>query len=220
MPSISVSPIQRIVSSTGNVVTGANRVAAVTSLLAGGAANAVNVGNAPLIWPQISKFDNDNNTAFNSQPNPQFLWTQPVPLPGETKGFAARSSNIPLSLGAFGEFVIAMAVFADNAVTARIQAVNQAGIVILPVPVTGLDVDLNAGSLNPNTGIFPDNHFPYNWQNVRFYTIPVSFGLLSAALNLSFVFSFEVANYVNNGATNTAGLAFVADIYQSVLTLP
>jgi len=219
MPSISVSPLQRIVSSTGNVVTAANRAAAVTSLLAGGAPNAVNVGNAPLIWPQISKFDNDNNAAFNSQPNPQFLWTQPVPLPGETKGFAARSSNIPLSAGVFGEFVIAMAVFADNAVTARIQASSDLSVIIIPGP-SNLNVDLNAGSLNPNTGIFPDNHFPYNWQNVRFYTIPVSFGVLNANLNLSFVFSFEVANYVNNGATNTAGLAFVADIYQSILTLP
>ncbi|WP_018759805.1 hypothetical protein [Paenibacillus terrigena] len=206
---------QRIPSNTTNVVTATDRATAVTSLLMGAAPNAVNVGNAPLIWPQISKFDTDNNTSFNVIADPQFLWTQLVPLPGETKGFATRSNEISSSDLA-AEYVIALAVFADNAVKMRIEAFKRVASTISPLAGTGLDFDLTAGSLDPNTGITTDNKFPYNWQNVRFYSIPVTFGAIQVGSFTSFVFSFEVANYVNNGATNTAGLAFVVDIYQSV----
>ncbi|CAH8717043.1 hypothetical protein M5W83_20465 [Paenibacillus thiaminolyticus] len=207
-------PIQRLTSSTANVVSAADRVTAVNSLLSGAAPNVVNVGNAPLIWPQLAKFDNDN-TSFAAVPNPQFVWTQPTFIPGETHGFAAASVTIPLQIGVVNDFLLALTVFADNAVTARIQAFSSLGINLFPVP--GLDVDLNAGSLNPVTGITTDVANPYNWQNVRFYSIPASLGLISINIGLRFVFSFQVTNYLTNGAINTAGLAFAADIYQNVI---
>ncbi|OPA80180.1 hypothetical protein BVG16_05390 [Paenibacillus selenitireducens] len=207
-------PIQRLTSSTSNVVAAGSKAAAVTALLGGAAPNSVNVGNAPLIWPQLAKFDNDNTT-FAGAANPQFLWSKPVPIPGEIQGFAASSVTIPLSVGVLNSFVIALTVFADNAVTANIQAIDALGLTI--VPFTNLNVDLMAGSLNPLSGISPDNKNPYNWQNVRFYSVPATSGLISVALDVKFIFSFEVANYVNNGAINTAGLAFAADIYQSTL---
>lgn len=207
-------PIQRLTSSTANVVSAPDRATAVNSILAGAAPNVVNVGNAPAIWPQLAKFDNDN-TSFAAAPNPQFVWTQPAFFPGETHGFASVSVTIPLSIGVVNEFLIALTVFADNAVTARIQAVSSLGIDLFPVP--GLDVDLNAGSLNPITGITTDVSNPYNWQNVRFYSIPASLGLININIGVRFVFSFQVTNYLPNGAINTAGLAFAADIYQSIL---
>ncbi|MGG4395786.1 hypothetical protein ABEX25_15910 [Paenibacillus thiaminolyticus] len=207
-------PIQRLTSSTTNIVSAADRVTAVNSLLAGAAPNVVNVGNAPLVWPQLAKFDNDN-TSFASAPNPQFVWTQPTFIPGETHGFAAVSITIPLQIGVVNDFLLALTVFADNAVTAHIQAFSSLGINLIPVP--GLDVDLNAGSLNPVTGITTDVANPYNWQNVRFYSIPASLGLITANIGVRFVFSFQVTNYLTNGAINTAGLAFAADIYQNVI---
>lgn len=207
-------PIQRLTSSTANVVSAPDRVTAVNSLLAGAAPNVVNVGNAPTIWPQLAKFDNDN-TVFAAAPNPQFVWTQPFFIPGETHGFAAASLTIPLTIGVVNDFLIALTVFADNAVTARIQAFSSLGINLFPVP--GLDVDLIAGSLDPTTGLTTDVANPYNWQNVRFYSIPASLGLININIGVRFVFSFQVTNYFTNGAINTAGLAFAADIYQSVL---
>jgi hypothetical protein len=212
---MAVVPIQRLTSSTSNVVTAGSKAAAVTALLGGAAPNTVNVGNAPLIWPQLAKFDNDNNASFAGVANPQFLWSKPVPIPGEIQGFAASSVTIPLTVGVLNNFVIALTVFADNAVTANIQAIDALGLTI--VPFTNLNVDLMAGSLNPLSGISPDNKNPYNWQNVRFYSVPATSGLISVGLSVRLIFSFEVANYVNNGAINTAGLAFAADIYQSTL---
>ncbi|WP_019421441.1 hypothetical protein [Paenibacillus sp. OSY-SE] len=207
-----IIPIQRLTSSTANVVSAADKATAASLALAGAAPNVVNVGNAPLIWPQLRKFDNDN-TGFAGVADPQAVWTQSTFIPGETHGFAAVSVTVPLTVGILNNFVIALTVFADNAVTARIQAVSTLGVSLFPVP--GLDVDLNAGSLNPVTGITTDVANPYNWQNVRFYSIPASLGLISVAIGVRFVFSFQVTNYLTNGAINTAGLAFSADIYQT-----
>ncbi|OBY81177.1 hypothetical protein BBG47_02595 [Paenibacillus sp. KS1] len=207
-------PIQRIVSSTSNVVTAATSATAATLAIAGAAPNVVNVGNAPKIWPQIAKFDNDNGP-FAAVPNPQFIWSQATFVPGETHGFATVSAAIPLTIGIAADFVIAMAVFADNAVTATIQAFSPLQISLFPVP--GLNVPLTAGSLDPTTGLTTDVANPYNWQNVRFYTIPASLGLISIALSVQFVFQFQVTNYFTTGAVNTAGLSFIADIYQSLL---
>lgn len=207
-------PIQRLTSQTTNVVAANTRADAVNFLLSGGAPNVVNVGNAPAIWPQPSKFDNDN-TVLAAAPNPQFLWTQNAFIPGETHGFASVSTTIPLSVGVANDFLIALTVFADNAVTARIQAVSSLGINLFPVP--GLDVDLVAGSLDPTTGVTTDTQFPYNWQKTRFYSIPASLGILSIAIGVRFVFSFQVTNYLTNGPINTAGLLFAADIYQQTL---
>ncbi|WP_028546795.1 hypothetical protein [Paenibacillus taiwanensis] len=207
-------PIQRLTSSTTNVVSAADRATAVSNLLLGAVPNVVNVGNAPKIWPQPSKFDNDN-TIFSAAANPQFVWTQPTFVPGESHGFAAASITIPLTVGIVNDFLIALTVFADNAVTARIQAYSTLGISLFPVP--GLDVDLNAGSLDPLTGLTTDIAPPYNWQKTRFYSVPASLGLISVALGVTFVFSFQVSNYFTTGAVNTAGLAFAADIYQTAL---
>ncbi|MBG9736806.1 hypothetical protein [Paenibacillus alvei] len=207
-----IIPIQRLSSSTANVVSAPDRATAAALALAGAPGNVVNVGNAPLIWPELRKFDNDN-TIFAAVPDPQAVWPTPVFTPGESFGFAAVSITIPLSIGIFNDFLIALTVFADNAVTARIQAVSTLGISLFPVP--GLDVDLTAGSLNPVTGITTDVANPYNWQKVRFYSIPASLGLINISLGVRFVFSFQVTNYLTNGAINTAGLSFNADIYQA-----
>lgn len=207
-------PIQRLVSSTTNVVTAADGATAAALALSGAAPNVVNVGNAPKIWPQLEKFTNDN-TVFASVPNPEFVWSQPTFIPGETHGFAAVSVTIPLSVGIINDFLISLTVFADNAVTASILAFSPLAFSLFPVP--GLGVPLTGGSLDPTTGLTTDVANPYNWQNVRFYSIPASLGLISVALSVKFVFAFQVTNYFTTGAVNTAGLAFAADIYQSTL---
>lgn len=211
-----ITPIQRITSSTANVVTAPTNIAAAALALSGAAPNVVNVGNAPKIWPQLQKFDNDN-TLFAAVPNPQFVWSQPTFIPGETHGFATVSATIPLTVGIVNDFLITLTLFADNASTATIQAFSPLTVSFFPVP--GLGFTLTDGSLDPNTGLTTDVANPYNWQNVRFYSIPASLGLITVALNVQFVFSFQVTNYFTNGAINTAGLAFAADIYQSGLLL-
>jgi hypothetical protein len=209
-----IIPIQRITSSTGNVVSAADRPTAVANLLGGAAANVVNVGNPDEVWPVLLKYNNDNST-FGSSADPQFVWTQSTFIPGESHGFAAQSAAIPLTVGVVNSFVLTLAVFADNAQVAHIDAVNALTLAI--IPTTNLGVDLTDGSLNPSTSLTEISP-PYNWQGVRYYTIPVTFGLVAAALDVRFVFSFEVVNYDNNGGPfNPAGLAFVADIYQALV---
>lgn len=206
-------PIQRLVSSTTNVVTAADATTATVLALSGAAPNVVNVGNAPKIWPQLAKFDNDN-TVFAAVPNPEFVWSQPTFIPGETHGFAAASVTIPLTVGIINDFLISLTVFADNAVTAAIIPFSPLSFSLFPVP--GLSFPLTAGSLDPTTGLTTDVANPYNWQNVRFYSIPASLGLISVALSVRFAFAFQVTNYFTTGAVNTAGLSFAADIYQSL----
>jgi hypothetical protein len=119
-----------------------------------------------------------------------------------------------LTVGVVNSFVITLAVFADNAHVAHIDAVD--ALSLATIPTTNLGVDLTDGSLDPSTSLTEISP-PYNWQGVRYYSIPVTFGLVAEAVDVTFVFSFEVVNYVNNGPVNTAGLAFVAHIYQALI---
>lgn len=203
-----IIPIQRVVSSTTNTVAAIDRATAVSNLLAGSSSNVVNVGNIGG-YPEIVKYTNDNNTAFGGTTDPQIIWSQIPTVSGESHGFAVQSDLIPLSVGIINSFLISLAVFCDNAHLSRIQIVNDLGVFLVPQP-TGLDVDLLDGSLN----IFTAETLPYNWQRVRYYTIPVSLGTITAATNVRFVFSFSAVNYnIDPSLPNPAGLAFIADIY-------
>ncbi|RCW50891.1 hypothetical protein [Paenibacillus prosopidis] len=212
MPIVS---IQRVVSSTTTTVTAIDRATAVSNLLAGTPPNVVNVGNSGP-WPEIVKYTNDNNTAFAGTPDPQIIWSQASPLSGESRGFAAQSVVIPLSVGIINNFLISLAVFADNAHLSRIQVVNDVGVFLVPQP-TGLDVDLLDGPMN----VFTMEPPPFSWQRVRYYTIPVSLGLISVPTSVRLIFSFTVANYIQPDAgNNPAGLAFIADIYSDFSITP
>ncbi|PYI52129.1 hypothetical protein [Paenibacillus flagellatus] len=216
-----IVPVQRIVSRTNNVTT-APTVAEAVALLSGGAANVVDVGNAAAgLYPQLAKFAGDNNPVFASSPDPQVLWSQPTFVPGERRAFATVSLPIPvlLALGLTANFIISMAVFSDNAVEARIQSFSNAllSLPIIPTPNV-LNAPLTAGNIaNPDASMTVDNAFPYNWQNIRFYTIPVNLSGIALLSSVSFLFTFDVLNYVSNGALNTAGLSFIIDIYQETL---
>lgn len=213
-----IIPIQRVVSSTTNTVAAIDRATAVSNLLAGNPPNVVNVGNILGNYPEIVKYTNDNNTAFGSTPDPQIIWSQTPIVSGESHGFAAQSDVIPLSVGIVNNFLISLAVFSDNAHLSRIQIVNDLGVFLAPQP-TGLDVDLLDGSLNILTVETP----PFNWQRVRYYTIPVSLGLIAVSTNVRFVFSFTAVNYNHDPSLpNPAGHAFIADIYSdfSITTTP
>jgi hypothetical protein len=210
-----ISPIQRITSQTTNVVgVSGNRTDAITALTGGTLPNVISVGNTPLIWPELRKYDNDNST-FSTVPDPEFIWTT-NPQPGDVRAFAVSSEPIPVTIGVGQDFVINLAVFTDNAHNVQIDSLNAGSLVI--VPTTNLGVTLTDGSMDVNTGtteIIP----PFNWQFVRYYSIPVSLGAVFIGLNVQFVFSFEAVNYSDPAtlAENPAGLAFVADIYQSTL---
>ncbi|MCG7409475.1 hypothetical protein MH117_18870 [Paenibacillus sp. ACRRX] len=215
---------QRLTSQTTNTVVAASQVQAITSLLAGSAPNAVNVGNAPLIWPSLNKYINDNNDApaftiipeqpFSSVPEPQFLWNSLTPIPGESLGFATMTSPILIEANTQAEFVLFLAVFADNAHTARIDIVNAQ--TFAPIPSTDASVNLLDGSLDPVTSVTTDTSNPYNWQKIRYYSIPITLTAVPTDQLVRFVISFSVSNYLDNGSINTAGLAFVADFYQFV----
>jgi hypothetical protein len=210
-----IVPIQRVVSRTTTTVAAIDRATAVSNLAGGNPPNVVNVGNQGP-WPEIVKFTNDNNTAFNGAPDPQFIWSQASFVSAESRGFAAQSDLIPLSVGIINNFLISLAVFADNAHLSRIQVVNDLGVFLVPQP-TGLDVDLLDGTLNVLTIESP----PFNWQRVRYYTIPVSLGLISVLTNVRFIFSFTVVNYIQpDGGSNPSGLSFIADIYSDFSITP
>lgn len=215
---------QRLTSQTTNTVFAATQAQAVSSLLAGALPNTVNVGNAPLIWPSLNKYINDNNDApafttipeqpFAAVAEPQFLWSSLTPAPGESLGFAAMTSPILIDANTQAEFVLFLAAFADNAHTVRVDIVNAQTLV--PIPTADTSVSLLDGSLSPVTGVTTDTSNPYNWQKIRYYSIPITLTPVPADQLIRFVISFEVSNYLDNGPINTAGLAFVADFYQFV----
>ncbi|TBL68553.1 hypothetical protein [Paenibacillus thalictri] len=207
-----VIPIQRITSRTTNVVGAANRATAIASVLANQPGNTVNVSGAYPNWPSLTPYTNDNNTSFSGITPPQTIWTVNPPLPGTTQGFAVRSVSIPLSVSLLGaDFVFNVAVFADNAHNLQIQAYNAVSLELFTM--SNLNVILNDGSLALDSSFTTDSTKPYNWQQVRYYTITGSTGAIAVALGVFFVISFEVANYDTNKGLNTAGLSFVTDIY-------
>jgi hypothetical protein len=205
---------QRIVSSPSSVVGGASAANAVSSLVTGSPAPlpVAAVSNSFPVWPQISRFDNDAVGA-----NPQTIWLAPgVATSGQSAGFAAISNVFLLTLGLpvalSPNLVVAMSVFADNGVEARIQAFNFLGTAVPLVEIfpSNLNVPLKDGTVtDPNSENVATP--PYGWQQVRFYSINTSGTFVGLGVQL--VFSFEVLNYTTNGDANPGGLAFIADIY-------
>lgn len=164
------------------------------------------------LWPQLTPFTNDNSALAGAAP--QTVWISPTAAQGQKIGFAQQSSSFSVGLGIVSDFVITLAVFSDNAVDARIQAFNTLGVVI-PVQLTASNLNVlltdgeNSDPSSQNV-VTP----PYNWQNVLYYTINATLPASTlAALGVMFIISFDILNYLTNGDTNPAGIAFVADIY-------
>lgn len=210
-------PVQRITSQSTNVVTGPNRGAAVASLTSGNPPNAVNVTNAWPGWPNLKQYTNGNPTAFVGTPDPQQIWTANTFDPGQGRGFATRSVDIPLTPGAQDEFIIMMTVFADNAHFARIDATTST---FGAIQISNIAQDLFDGSMDPNSSLTTDTVAPYNWQSVRHYSVLATTNPLAEQESIVFIFSFEVMNYVNSGGPNPAGISFIIDIYHNVLPGP
>ncbi|RAP76804.1 hypothetical protein [Paenibacillus montanisoli] len=205
---------QRITSQTSNVVFAANEATAIANALDGDPGNTVAVSNPFPFWPSINKYDNDNNNPFNAVSNPVYVWSETPADPGESFGFAVRSNSIPLSLALGNEYLIALAVVSDNAHQVTISAYNAATLGLIATQ-TNLNFSLADGPLATGTTELSP---PFGWQKVRFYTIPANLGVaVGVSLDIFFVISFTAVNYSSNGPDNPAGLAFIADIYQSTL---
>lgn len=61
-----------------------------------------------------------------------------------------------------------------------------------------------------------ETRFPYNWQNVRFYSIQSPPPIWAGGQYYKIVLSFKVLNYNQldePGYVNPAALSFVADMY-------
>ncbi|TBL68603.1 hypothetical protein [Paenibacillus thalictri] len=215
---MAITPIQRITSNTSTVFGAANRAAAIAGVLTGMGGNTVNVSGAYPNWPSLAKYTNDNST-FSGVADPQTVWTSNPPVAGQTQGFAVRSNTVTLAVPR-PLFVLSVAVFADNAHTLEIQSyvagsLNQYSI------ITNLGVELMDGPLPLNSSFTTDAVRPYNWQNLRYYSVLASTEeVIEQPIDIFFVFSFEGVNYDTNQGINTAGLSFVANIYGSGILIP
>jgi hypothetical protein len=202
----------RLVSSTLNMTAAATAQDAVDALIGGTAINnVVPVANPFPVWPNILRFDSDT---VGTDPTP--VWAFPgVATQGQSIGFAVTTGPILLSVAPIAltpNLFVDLAVFADNAVEARVQAYS---VVDLGLPsllnVSNFNVALTDGNISDPSATNPVTP-PYGWQNVRYYSAQgaaVSF----VGIGIQIVISFQVMNYLDNGPVNPGGLSFIADIY-------
>ncbi len=205
--------LERIISNPANVYIANTREAAAAQAISGSGTLATEVPRTST-WPTLEHFTNDNSLFLKYNParqNPVFVWDQ-ITSSAQSKGFAAATAAYTFQQST--NFTIHMAAFADNALQAQIDLLDAAtGTVISSAP---FGVLLQDGNMDPVTGVTVEEpQFPYNWQNIRFYT--VSTGTLPRG-KYQIVLSFLAVNYDQYpGFPNPASLAFHADV-SAVLT--
>ena len=200
-----LSPVQRLVSNGTSVFIAADRTAAVAAAISGSGTLATVVPRY-VAWPGLERLTNDNNSFFAPFGEPQCIWDTTA-TDGQTRGFATASN--PFTLTGTSELAVSLAAFADNALEAQIDLVDAATSAIVSAPPLG--VLLTDGSMDPASGTTTDINPPFNWQNIRFYS--VNSGAIPAG-TYKVVVSFRGVNYNRaSGTVNPAALAFVADVY-------
>lgn len=222
---MSIEAFQRLVSNATSVFVGTNMDQAALNAANGLGTNADQVARtlAPVAWPLLEKYDNDNSlqaySPFGGVPNPEYVWKLPV-SDGQTSAFAAASAPFLIPAGASVSFSLFLNAFADNAMEARIELFEDTGgagtgpFAKSAVQPVGLDdFFLIAGDPNmPALGLLETQ--PYNWQDIRVYsTRCLVSGSPTAARTFKIVVSFQVTNYLVSSPPNPAGLQFAVDMY-------
>ncbi|MEQ7052881.1 NHL repeat-containing protein [Paenibacillaceae sp. P-4] len=222
---MSIEAFQRLVSNATSVFVGTNIDQAALNAANGTGTNADQVARtlAPVAWPLLEKYDNDNSlqaySPFGGVPNPEYVWKLPV-SDGQTSAFAAASAPFLIPAGASVSFSLFLNAFADNAMEARIEIFEDTGgagtgpFAKSAVQPAGLDdFFLMAGDPNmPALGLLETQ--PYNWQDIRVYsTRCLVSGSPTAARTFKIVVSFHVTNYLVMNPPNPAGLQFAVDMY-------
>ncbi|MDT8979277.1 hypothetical protein RQP50_23850 [Paenibacillus sp. chi10] len=184
---MSIEAFQRLVSNATSVFVGTNIDQAALNAANGTGTNADKVARtlAPVAWPLLEKYDNDNSlqaySPFGGVPNPEYVWKLPV-SEGQTSAFAAASTPFLIPAGASVSFNLFLNAFADNAMEARIELFEDTGgagtgpFAKSAVQPAGLDdFFLIAGDPNmPALGLLETQ--PYNWQDISTPTSPVRVG--------------------------------------------
>lgn len=180
---------------------------AINLAVTGAIGNRATVISRYPVWPNITKYSNDNSPFINV--TPKYIWDSTT-TDNQVRGFAAFSGGVGSEVNAL-TLDVSLTVFADNAHFARLDVYNVAGD--SPVYITTLTPPvLTDGNMDPITGLV--EIVPYNWQNIRIYNMtspPLPAGGIYAILA-----SFTVTNYFgfNPPITpgNPAGLMFYANI--------
>jgi hypothetical protein len=204
-----LSLLERIVSSPDNVFVSDTRENAVHAAIVGAGVRPIKVSRS-VIWPVLLQFANDNSnfTAVNPSPQaPDFVWASGTG-DAQTLGFAVSSFTYTFSQSS--SLDINVNVFADNALQMQLDLVNADTNAIISTPPLGKL--LNDGSMAPAAGVtIETTFFPYNWQNIRFYSI--STGPLPAG-RYRIILSFAAVNYDQfPNLPNPAALAFATDVH-------
>jgi YVTN family beta-propeller protein len=203
--------LERIVSSSSNVYVADNQSDAINAAITGNGELATPVPRF-LLWPTLQRYTNDNNTFVNYSPpvpqDPDYVWAATTTTP-QLKSFAV--SSLPYNFNQDVNFDIFLVAFADNAMQAQIDLVDATtNTIISTLPLGTLLTD---GFMDPATGVTTETTIPYNWENIRYYTINT--GTFPPG-NYKFVVSFNVVNYDNSPKEpNPAALAFNVDISSS-----
>lgn len=160
-------------------------------------------------WHRISPYTNsgvfDNITLPGGQTAAQFVWDS-VTSDRETRYFAMAAPFTPTN--SLSGLLIAATNFADNAHDYQVSIYDATTKLL----VTESPVRFDGNTTTPAIGL-TETTPPYNWQLIRSDS-----QLLSAALTADtsyyVVVSYGVLNYLNPpGDPNTAGLAFMVDVW-------
>ncbi|MCF8563268.1 hypothetical protein LLE49_00725 [Alicyclobacillus tolerans] len=208
---MAIVPFERLLSNARSTYVAHTRARAIEFALAGGVAHTatrVDRASSDFLWPRLEPFTNDNETLTNVPParkRPQYIWGSTTTA-GQTLYFAMASGTINPT--GSSDIVVFLTAFADNALNARVDLYDI---------TNGTHTSLSDGVLHDGNVTNPANfetQFPYNWQNIRFYSINGTFPSPSHLYKV--VVSFEVLNYDQldlPGYVNPAALQFVTDIY-------
>lgn len=199
---LAILPVQRAASNSTTTFTDTTKLGAVTAAVTGIGTLATAISNVPNIWPQYEDYIAPNNASLFG--TPQIIWDGFSFPAGVTRYF---SQAIPID--SLQDHVVVSSVFADNAHILYIEEYDPTGTILVQ-SITPED-GLNDGSMNPTAGVTTDTVAPYNWQTLRQYSkifTPVS-------VDNFIVLTIQVLNYNPNSPANVAGVAFVADFYQS-----
>lgn len=160
---------------------------------------AQNIGNLPLVWPELMDYSPTNATLTG---NPEIIWEDSSAAPGELRFFAQAFEVEDISA-----HIMVSSVFADNAHRLYVEEYDALGNLVQEIsPVGGL-VD---GPMVPTTV----ETAPYNWQKLRLY----SKVFYPSGVGNFVVITVEALNYNSDGPINPAGVSFVADVYRASLS--
>lgn len=168
-------------------------------------------------WPEIEYY------AVQGNPQPSYVWNSTTPAEDETVYFAQAFTLPGISVAL--ERLATAEVFSDNAHTLFIEEYTVVTLPILGTILAVLNTVTPAGGAvdGPESSAGQASEPPFGWQTISKFsedytpTLPID---LPGLIGTFFVVSFEATNYLSNGPFNPAGLQYIVELYDDLISLP